>query len=150
MRGMVVGLLVALMPIGAMAAEVEACGDWRTDAQAMALPLEDNTRTFANGAIRAVVMDTIEPAAGSYFLMLTHPPLDETGAATCSLISPAAGGVGFSSMDISAAVADYDPARGLSINLPVGLYNQDTANFDDVTLRVTINQATGDVAAATE
>jgi hypothetical protein len=152
MKVSVLSGLVAAMGFGcaANAAEIEGCGDWRTQVEAVAEPWESNTRTFANGAIRAVVIDTIEPAAGSFFLVLMHPPLDETGSPYCSLISPAAGGAGFSGMDLAAAVADYDPASGLSINLPVGLYNEATAGFDDVTLRVTINQSTGDVVATTE
>lgn len=138
---------LALLPALAQAATVESCaGDYRSSVQAVAEPWEANTRTFANGAIRLVVTDTIEPAVASFHLVILHPPYDEVGGGQCTLIS-APGGMGFSGLSLGPADASYDPARGLTVNVPASLYNQQTGGFDDRVLSVTINQATGGVTA---
>lgn len=147
MRAPILALLPALLTAGAAGAvTVGDCVDYRSSVQAVAEPWEANTRTFANGAIRLVVTDTIEPAAGSFHLVILHPPHDELGGVICTLVS-ADGGIGFSGMALGPAKASYDPAQGLTVTLPVSLYNPQTAGFDDAALSVTINQATGSVIA---
>ena len=56
----------------------------------------------------------------------------------CTMVSVSEG-IGFSGMDIGPAAASYDPARGLTVTLPVGVYNAATAGFDQGNLSVTIN-----------
>ena len=139
-------LAVATSATDAAAVTVSDCGDYRTTIQALAEPWEANTRTFAKGAIRVAVADTIEPAVGAVHLIVLHPPLDELGGPACHVIS-ASDSLGFSAMDFGAIRADYDPARGLGLVVPVGLYNEATAGFDDALLSVTINQSTGSISA---
>ena len=115
----------------------------------IAEPWEANTRVYANGEIRLVVLDTIEPAAAAFHLAILHPPRDELGGPMCSMVSVSEG-VGFSGMDIAPAVAGYTPGRGLTVTLPVAVYNAATAGFDQGDLSVTINQATGQVQAVVE
>jgi hypothetical protein len=112
-------------------------------------PWEANTRLFANGEIRLVVLDTVEPAAGAFHLVILHPPRDTLGIPMCSMVS-AAEGLGFGGMDLRPAEAAYDPARGLTVALPVSVYDPDSADFFDRTLSVTINQASGQVEAVAE
>ena len=89
--------------------------------------------------IRLVVLDTIEPAAGAFHLAILHPPRDELGSPMCSQVS-ASEGMGFGGMDIGPATASYDPARGLTVSLPVSVYDPDAAEFYSVKwLSVTIN-----------
>jgi hypothetical protein len=139
-------LYLSALPAGAVT--VGPC-DGIASVQSVAEPWEANTRTFAKGEIRLVVLDTIEPAVASFYLVILHPPRDELGGPMCSMVS-ADDGFGFSSMNIGPATAAYDPARGLTVALPVGVYNADTAGFDQGTLSVTINQASGQVQAALE
>jgi hypothetical protein len=139
-------LTLTTVPVSALT--VSACNEM-ADVRAVAEPWEANTRTFANGEVRFVVLDTIEPAAGSFHLVILHPPRDELGGPMCTMLSVAEG-IGFSSMDLGVATATYDPARGLAISLPVGVYNADTAAFDAQSLSLTINQSTGRVEAVVE
>ena len=140
--------VLALLAAPAMAVTVQPCTDLAS-VLSVAEPWEENTRVFAKGEIRLVVLDTIEPAVGSFHLVILHPPRDELGGPMCSMVS-AGGGFGFSGMTLGRATAAYDPARGLTVALPVGVYNADTAGFDQGTLAVTINQSTGLVQAVVE
>ncbi len=144
-------LALVLLPLGtlpAAAVTVSVCNEM-ADVRAVAEPWEANTKTFAKGDIRLVVLDTVEPAAGAFHLVILHPPRDELGSPMCSMVS-AAEGIGFSDMGLAPATAGYDPARGLVVTLPVALYNADTTGFDRATLSVTINQSSGQVQASVE
>jgi hypothetical protein len=134
------GLLVA-MPYGAVAQEVGEC-DWRASAQFIAEPWEGNTRSFADGDIRMTIMDTGEPAAGSFYLMILSPPYDDAGP-HCAILGLEAAGMGFAGLWMEGAEAKYDPARGLSVVLPAHRWWPDTDTYSDATLSVTINQNTG-------
>lgn len=140
--------LLTLAALPANAVTVAAC-DGLASVRAIAEPWEANTRTFANGEIRVVVLDTIEPAAAAFHLAILHPPRDELGSPMCSQVS-ASEGMGFGGLDLGPAVAGYDPARGLTVSMPVSLYDPDTANFVQGALSVTINQSTGQVWAVVE
>jgi hypothetical protein len=142
------GLVLCLSALQAGAVTVGPCNDLAT-VLSIAEPWEANTRTFASGEVRLVVLDTIEPAAGSFHLVILHPPRDELGGPVCTQVS-ATEGIGFGAMDLGLATAGYDPARGLTVALPVNLYNADTAFFDAGTLVVTINQSTGEVQAVVQ
>ena len=139
-------LLAALLPLAAKAQSVEECPqDYRTMAASVAEPWENNTLTFAEGAVRLAVMDVIEPAAASYYLLVLSPPYNEVGDRQCRLIGGAE--LGFGRIDLMAATASYDAQTGLGLDVPVQIYNGETADYDDWTLSLTINQQTGDVTA---
>lgn len=138
--------LLTLAALPAKAVTVSAC-DGVASVWAIAEPWEANTRTFANGAIRLVVLDTIEPAAAAFHLAILHPPWDTLGGRICTQVS-ASDGLGFGGMDMGPAVASYDPARGLTVALPVSTYDPEAADFySERLLSVTINQSTGQVQA---
>ncbi len=141
-------LLAALaLPQAAAAVTVSDCDDYRSTILAVAEPWEANTRTFAQGAIRLVVADVIEPAGGPLHLVVLAPPYDEIGARGCHVIS-SDGFLGFSGLDLGAASARYDPAQGLIVSIPAAVWDsqaQDSAR--PAQLRVTINQAAGTIAA---
>ncbi len=144
MKPIIAFTLALLSAPYAYGAEVNQCDDWRSSAHAIAEPWEDNTRTFANGDIRIAVMDTIEPAAGSYFLLVLSPPYDEVGSNQCKLIS-VTGSIGFSGMDMKGLISAYDPRVGLALALPVQRLNPDTDQMDTVLLTVNVNQQTGEI-----
>ncbi|MDO9639515.1 MAG: hypothetical protein Q7J44_13335 [Pseudotabrizicola sp.] len=124
----------------ATAQDVADC-DWRGAAQAIAEPWEDNTATFANGAVRLAVMDVMEPAAAAYHLLILSPPHAELGERQCRVMS-AQGSFGFAGLSVLGATATYDPATGLTVTLPAKRWS-DGDVFTDTALHVTINQATG-------
>ena len=98
----------------------------------------DPTRTFADGAIRLTALDTAEPAAAAFHIMVTYAVTDEPFA-DCRLVS-AGEGQGFGAISLSRAIAAYDAARGLTVTVP-GL----TGEGDALVIGFTVNRATGEV-----
>ena len=145
MFGKFTGVAVAVLainPLSAFAQSVSEC-DWRASSEVLAEPWESNTRTFANGQIRVAVIDTVEPAAESFHLLVLSPPYDELGSRQCRIVSLEEG-FGFAGFDLSQAVANYDPSRGLTVQAPVTIWS-DGDQYYERWLAVTINSATGDV-----
>ncbi len=142
--------LLCLLPMASAAQEVvEDCSDWRSSARNIPEPWEQFTRTFANGAVRVTLFDTVEPAAGAFYLQVISPPYDELGSATCVLVTEA-GGQGFGGLDFAALRAAYDPGVGLVFRLPVSRYRPDDGSFRPGTLGVSVNQSTGAIGAWVE
>ncbi|AZQ66588.1 hypothetical protein EF888_05195 [Silicimonas algicola] len=147
MRRLAAPALVAILALPAAAAEVRPCDDsYASRAEAIAEPWEDNTRTFASGAVRIALMDTVEPAAAPFHLMIVSPPYDELGIRQCRLVS-FDGTMGYASMSLEGLETDYDPATGLRLGVPMRVYNPDTTMFDEGILEVVLDQATGEIAA---
>jgi hypothetical protein len=127
---------IALLPFGALAQEVGTCDDFRTQASNLAEPWQDNTRLFANGAIRIALMDTLEPAAGAFHLMILSLPADELGLPQCRVVS-ATGTMGFAFLTLDDLIPGYDPANGLSFDLAGQAFQPDTGDFKDGRLMIT-------------
>ncbi len=142
----VAALMLCLGALPASAQTVRPCDGWQANAQNLVEPWDETTRTFANGAVRVALLDTVEPAAGSFHLMVLSPPEDELGGRQCRLIS-ADGEMGFAGVFFGDMTAGYDPATGLGLDLPVVLYLTETADFQTVGMGLTINQSTGDIRA---
>jgi len=140
--------LLSTAPLHAQA--IIDCTSWQASARNIPEPWEQHTRTFANGNIRVALLDTIEPAAGAFYLMVITPPYDELGSKTCWIVADQDGGIGFAGLEFQQLGASYDPARGLTLRLPASLYAPATGGFDPAILAVTINQATGDVTPVFE
>lgn len=121
--------------------------DWRASAQALVEPWDapENTRTFANGDVRLAIIDTIEPAAGAFHLIILSPPYDEVGGRQCQVVS-ANSSVGFTGLTLDGMTSAYDPAIGLTFTLEAGAYDPNTGGLPR-TLTVTLNQATGGITA---
>ena len=148
MKTVFAGALALLLPFAAAAQSVETC-DWRASAANLAEPWEENTRTFANGAVRVALVDTLEPAAGAYYVLVIAPPYDELGLPQCRLIGYG-GGMGFSGMTFDAMDSGYDPSVGLILSLPAQRYNADMADFEGGVLSFAVNQATGEILTGFE
>ncbi len=140
--------LALLLAAGAASAQsvTRDCGSWETSARNIAEPWEENTRTFANGAIRVAVLDTVEPAAAAFHLFILSPPYDELGTRSCAVVSEAEG-MGFAGLDLSDVEASYDPSRGLTLVMSSTRWVPSNDTYRDGTLAVTINQASGQIRA---
>jgi len=137
--------LACLGPLPALAQQVIPC-DWQASAQNIVEPWEAYSRTFANGAVRLALLDTVEPAAGALHLLLLSPPEDELGGRQCRVVTYD-GGIGFANVDFDVMTAGYDPARGLILALPVSIFDTATGLFADRELGLVLNQASGEIIA---
>lgn len=152
-------LVAALCALGAAAGAQEAgrrapdadpalsvrdCNVWQANASYVAW--DDPTRTYAEGRIRFVLLDTEEPAAAAVHLMVLYP-LPDGPFLDCRVVS-AEGGRGFGSMSLDAAQATYDPGTGLTVRFPTIVHagGSGRAPIHGVVL-VTVNQATGTIVA---
>jgi hypothetical protein len=138
---------LAASPVGAQ--YMLGCNDsWLASPIFIAEPWEQNTRTWANGAIRLAVLDTMgEPACCSVHLLVISPNLrsEMPGHVECGVISAHEGELGWSDIDLHGARSSYDAVRGLLISVPVRTY-VDGIDFRPGTLRVRINQQIGAVS----
>ena len=76
MKALLALAFAAAMAGPAVAQQVRDC-DWLASAWNLAEPWEENTRTFANGAVRLALLDAIEPGAVPFHLLVLSPPWDE-------------------------------------------------------------------------
>ena len=135
-------LALLLLALPAHAQSVRDCDTW--EAGARNVVWGDPTRTFANGEVRLVALDTGgEPACCSFHVLVLW--LEPEGFQSCALVSSASGGLGFADVTLSAATADYDPARGLTVRVPIATF--DGAGARAAFVDVTVNRATGQVTA---
>lgn len=148
MRHVIPALLLASLPHVSAAQEVSAC-DTRANVDAIVEPWAQNSRTFANGDVRLALIDTIEPAAGAYFLLILHPPRTDLGERRCTLIG-FDHGIGYATLGFSELEAGYAPVRGLTFSLPGRLYLPESGFTNSLILHATLNQATGEVSATHE
>ncbi len=139
----VLAAALAFFAFPAAAQTVIPCGGWQGAARNIAEPWEANTRTFANGAIRVALLDTVEPAAGAFYVLVETPPRDELGIRRCGLVAADGGEMGLAGVDFAGVGASYDPATGLTLRFPARRYAPATGGYDPAILAVTINQATG-------
>ena len=137
-------LAACLLAFPATGQVVGEC-DWRARADAIAEPWSEQSRTFADGAVRIALSDTGEPACCSATLIVLAP--DDLGNRTCFLVHPGGTIGGWHGVDIAGTTASYDPARGLLLTVPVTdpdpLGGADPDGPHPIALRV--NQAEGTV-----
>ncbi|MCF3973050.1 hypothetical protein [Paracoccus salsus] len=107
-------------------------------------PWEDNTASYANGAVRIALIDLIEPAAAAYQLAILHPPRDEMGARQCHLVATAAH-IGFAEIRFAERTASYDPATGLTISMPIRMETGEGPQAGWALVAIRIDQQTGEV-----
>lgn len=145
MKHLILAAAVSALAVPACAQTVTSCDRWEARADNLAEPWEEMSRTFANGAVRIAVLDGVEPAAGALHLLILSPPYSELGERQCAMISYR--GNGFAGIDFAALTAAYDPETGLGFDVPVRIYDADSADFLPVGLGFTLNQATGQIGA---
>ena len=136
-------LCLAALPAAAQSL-LDDCSGWQAAARNIPEPVEQHTRTFANGAVRVTLLDTVEPAAGAFYLQILSPPYDELGGRSCAVIAES-GGMGLAGLDFSGLTADYDPATGLTFRLPASRFDPNAGDFVAAVLAVQLNQSSGEV-----
>ena len=139
-------IISAITMVGALQAAAEPAisncgGPARVDA--IVEPWSDATRTFANGKIRIIALDTAEPACCSFHLAIIAPdPENELGLRQCVALNDGSEWTGFQFVDVKGTQSSYDPGRGLLLSVPVERYIDGTRSSKFV-VDVRINQATG-------
>ena len=123
--------------------------DWQARADAIVEPWEENTASFANGAVRVALLDTIEPAAAAFYLLILHPPYDEVGGRSCTVVGLDEG-LGYAGVLFDELEASYDPATGLTFEVPAVIYLPEQSFQNSTLLTITVNQATGAVGVTQE
>jgi len=147
MKLMVLTIAASLMLTGvAVAQSVNEC-DWISNAANLVEPWDENTRTFSNGKTRLALLDTVEPAAGAFHIVVLSPPYNEVGRRQCRIVSSSSG-IGFSGIAFDGLDANYDPSIGLMFNIPVQQYDPSTGGGTDAMLYIQLNQATGAIESA--
>ncbi|SIO33078.1 hypothetical protein [Vannielia litorea] len=136
--------LLCLLATPLAAQELSDCGDFRSDARNIPEPWEASTRTFANGDVRLVLLDTIEPAAAPYHLMILSPPFDEVGGRQCKVLSRE-NASGWAGIQFELLEAGYDPAAGLTFTLPAMIWLPEKNFVNSTELTITLNQSTGEI-----
>lgn len=108
----------------------------------MVEPYSENTKSYSNGKTNVTLVDT---GADRAWLMLqvTSPPLQQSGAPTCQLIS-FDDYIGFEKVLMVDLQALYDPAVGLMFDIPV--ITPEVSN-KWTRLQFDLNQATGKLDA---
>ena len=135
-------LALSAVSLPAAAQEMRPCEGYEVNARNVVW--SDPSRTFANGAIRLIHLDTGgEPACCSSHLMVTYPSPEEPYD-LCALIS-AREGLGWQWLSLSRADASYDPATGLTVRVPASEYGE--VHATPLSVAVTINQQTGEIRA---
>lgn len=145
-------LAAALLPGLAQAQIVQDCrdADWTANPANIAEPWAEQSRSYANGAIRIALIDTGgEPVCCAAHLLVLSPAGGQDGPAyrACRLVSGAAG-QGFFDLDIPGTTASYDPARGLLLSVPVAHWTEAVEMGRPPIwerMEVRVNQATGTV-----
>lgn len=126
--------------------------DARASAGNLAEPWSDNSRTFAEGAVRvARLHDADAPECCRHYLLVLAPTGEATPAGArrqCLVVAPG-GERGFRELDIGGIEAGYSPHIGLTLSVPVWLHREGTAPdaqpFADRMILL-INQQTGSVS----
>ncbi|WP_380054731.1 hypothetical protein ACFE33_14245 [Falsihalocynthiibacter sp. SS001] len=136
---------IGMMPNFVLAQSVSDC-EWQAHSSNIAEPWEDNTRTFSNGDVRLAYLDTVEPAAGYAHLLILSPPYDEVGSRQCKTVGMSEG-LGFAGLSFAELEASYDPATGLVFTVPIGIYAPEEGESKFNTLKVGLNQSSGDITA---
>jgi hypothetical protein len=132
---------LGVLPIQAVAQEINPC-DGRTVATNLVEPWQQNTHVFADGTVRVALIDTVEPAAAAFYVMVISAPLDVLDNPQCRLLG-ATGGLGFAALDFAAMTLADGTARRLSFDIPAQII-RDTV-FVPVVMRFTLDRVSGDI-----
>ena len=122
-------------------AALSECDGYTASARNLMMPPSESIRQFANGAVRLYWLDTTEPACCSSHLMVIQPAPNDPYE-MCTLVS-ASENLGFGGMNLAEAEANYEPTVGLTVSIPVNIWEGDGP--DPAMLYVVINQGAGTV-----
>ncbi|SHI85171.1 hypothetical protein [Wenxinia saemankumensis] len=127
----------------AAAQVIRDCDSHIANARNLALPYDEATRMFANGDITLISLLLDEPACCGAHLMVLYPDPEDPFTA-CALVTTK-DELGWSNLDLPGTEGAYDPATGLTLDVPARRW--DGSDFAPFTLSVIVNQQTGVVRA---
>ena len=148
--GIGIGMALACLGLGSASAQaISDCNDWRSHVLGIAEPWEANTRTYAGGTVRLVILDVGEPVAGSFRLMILTPPTDANpDARQCQVLSLDTD-IAFAGLSFDGVNTSTDPT-GLTVFIPARRWISATDTYTDATLSVTVVSTDGAIAASLE
>ena len=138
---------IATLLASPLAAQTAFPCDWQAHMDNIVEPWEENIATFANGAVRVALLDTIEPAAASYYLLVLHPPVNQMAGRICTTVS-LDDGLGYAGMFFDELEASYDPEAGLILQIPAIIYQPEQSFQNSALVKISIDQSTGDVTVS--
>lgn len=136
-------LLSMLLAGPTLAAEVQECTPEIVDVGHTPEPWETHSRSFANGAVRIAVLDSVALAVGAFYLLVSIDSDDPWRQ--CHVVADQ--GSGFAALSLYAMQSAYDPASGLRSSMDVQQFNVEMARPEPAVLNVLINQTNGTVTA---
>lgn len=110
-----------------------------SSAENLMMPPSESIRTYAEGAVRLMWLDVMEPACCSSYLMVVQPNPEGIGE-ICRIVTPS-GDAGFGGIDLPGTEGFYDAETGLTLQIPVNFWEGSGGELG--ILYLTINQATG-------
>lgn len=129
--------LLGALALPVAAQEAVPCADhWAAQLIYLSEPLEESTRTYAEGAVRVLIMTSPEPACCGVFPAVLLPDVD--GFRVCRIV-PVRDGDGWGGLSFDGQ-ASYDPARGLTIPMTATVWDGEA--FVDEPVALTVNQST--------
>ena len=134
---LILGMALSAAPAFAWP-ELSDC-DWRATTSYIAEPWHENSVSFGNGSTRVALIDTVEPAASAYGLLILSPPYSEMGERQCRVLH------GFSAISMEGLSSDYDPSIGLQLTMTGQVYLEDEGQFASAQVDLVINQGTGEI-----
>ncbi len=141
--------LLALLAAAPATAQVAFPCDWQARADAIVEPWDENTATFAKGAVRVAHLDVAEPASAAAYLLILHPPIDGPAGRHCTVVGRSTE-LGYAAILFDELQASYIAGKGLTLTLPAIIYLPEQ-NFQNTTLlSITVNQTTGVVDVTQE
>lgn len=142
MRILLAAILATVPAAAAMARESINCvGQNQAYLAHVTEPLEDTTRSYAQGAVRILILSAPEPACcGTAVAVLMPDPLD--GARICRLLITD-DEQGWGGMTFGPGAASDDPASGLRVPMTATVWEGEGFHKEPVT--VFVDQATGRV-----
>jgi len=110
-------------------------------------PLSESSRTYGNGRIRILHLDTGgEPACcSSYLAILAPDPTNELGNRQCKLLTADSVGAGFMDLSVDEVKSSYDKSSGLLLKIPVERYESADGSGRESLVSIRINQSTGKI-----
>jgi hypothetical protein len=130
--------------LSVQAAEVSQCGDLQRF-DLIPEPWEKYTKTYANGKVRLIYIDTYgEPSYSSAHLLVLIPDNESMiGERKCFVINNGEN-IGFMSINFAGIVSTYSSRKGSLVKVPVVTY--DGVEGIDKIIHVRINYKEGEVS----
>ena len=120
MMALAAALAWPAMASGQAGGGLRTCDDAGVDLTSLAVDERSGVRTFYQGMVTLLALDTEEPAAapaGIAIVMPAEPVENEPPFMACWALT------GFAGVNVEGAQSRYDPAEGLTLTIPTSTYD---------------------------